>query len=427
MKLRRRVRTGRILFLTILFTAVAFGVIILHGDGTNPMPLWILAGTLGLLLFQYGMVSIVFPAADKYTLLIVWFLEAVGIAFQCRLSVDTALRTLIFMAVATALLLLSMAAIRRWKFWARLWPLLIVGSFVLLAISLWSDAVYGAQSWLSIGGITFQPSELVKVALVLGLAGILCRERGWRNLLLFALYTGGCLILLLMQRDLGAALLYFGTAVVMLYAHTGSRLLTGAALGTGACGSVLAYYLFSHVRVRVALWKDPWSLYEGQGYQVVQGLIAIASGGFFGMGLTMGSPYVVPVQSSDYIFAVICEEFGWIFALCLVALYLVLIVRGINIATAARNSFDALVAMGCVTMITLQSFINIGGVIKLIPLTGITLPFLSYGGSSLLACTLLVGILEGIAIKNAAADWVEYEYDPAVVDTDYTEDGEVWE
>ena len=152
------------------------------------------------------------------------------------------------------------------------------------------------------------------------------------------------------------------------------------------------------------IWQDPWAYYQTQGYQIVQGLMAIAAGGAFGTGLGLGYPEAVPVNTSDYIFASICEEFGIIFGIVTILLYLVFIIRGMIIARNASTRFDALLVFGATCMLSLQSFIIIGGVIKLIPLTGITLPFISAGGSSLIACLCLAGIIEGVAVKNGERD-----------------------
>ncbi|MEI6101948.1 MAG: FtsW/RodA/SpoVE family cell cycle protein, partial [Eubacteriales bacterium] len=169
-------------------------------------------------------------------------------------------------------------------------------------------------------------------------------------------------------------------------------------------GAISSYYLFSHVKVRVDGWQAPWSIYNNEGYQIVQGLMAIASGGLLGSGLGLGMPQVIPASHTDYIFAAISEEFGMAVGIMLIIFYLVFIIRGILIALHARNAFDALLVFGCTVMLSLQSFIIIGGVIKLIPLTGITLPFLSYGGSSVASAFLTLGIIEGVAIKNGEHD-----------------------
>ena len=176
-------------------------------------------------------------------------------------------------------------------------------------------------------------------------------------------------------------------------------------LGAAAGGSVMMYKLFAHVRTRVAIWRNPWASPQDGGYQIVQSLIAMASGGMSGLGLGLGSAEIsVPVVESDFIFAALCEEFGIIIGLTLIVLYVILFVRGLMLAMRARSSFHALLAVGTVTSLALQSFMIIGGVIKMVPLTGVTLPFISYGGSSMLSCMLMLGILQGVSIAVGEQD-----------------------
>ena len=406
---QRHLSAKSILFTMILFDLSAFALLFFSLE-MDLRILVIAAGAIGLLLFQYGALTAFFPGCDRMVLVIANFLVSVGLVVQTRIDPAIGLKQIVWIGIAMLAMIVTAVLIRRSDFWSRAKWLFILLSLGLLASAiLFGNKQYGATNWVDIFGFTFQPSEFVKILLIFVLSALLTYRRTIGSWLVALGYVGACLLLLLVQKDLGAALLYAGTAVALVYVATGSKLLLGASLGAGAAGSVAAYHMFSHVRVRVALWQNPWAAYEGQGYQVVQGLIAIASGGLFGLGLTRGMPSAIPARHTDYIFAVICQEFGILFGLILIAFYLVFIIRGAIIAMDARSSFDALVAIGCVTMLSLQSFIIIGGVCKLIPLTGITMPFVSYGGSSVLSCFILLGILEGIAIKNADSDATEFE------------------
>ena len=171
-------------------------------------------------------------------------------------------------------------------------------------------------------------------------------------------------------------------------------------IGGGVGAALLGYQKFAHVKKRVAIWLDPWSDYDNAGYQLIQSLMAIASGGVLGVGLGLGSPTTIPVYHTDFIFSVICEQFGMLFGSCVLLMYVAIIWRGTSIAMAARTRFHGLLAMGCTAMIGLQTFIIIGGVIKLIPLTGVTMPFVSYGGTSLVACLCLIGLIQGVSSVN---------------------------
>ena len=187
---------------------------------------------------------------------------------------------------------------------------------------------------------------------------------------------------------------------MLYYASSSNLLMTGVGLMGGAGAAVAGYKMFAHVKKRVAIWRNPWSDYDNSGYQIVQSLMAIASGGLFGVGLGLGSPRTIPVYHTDFIFAVICEQFGVIFGLFVLLMYVAIIWRGATIAMAARRSFHGLLAMGCTLMLGLQTFVIIGGVIKLIPLTGVTMPFVSYGGTSLVSSLCLAGLLQGVASLN---------------------------
>lgn len=172
---------------------------------------------------------------------------------------------------------------------------------------------------------------------------------------------------------------------------------------------MLGYQMFAHVKKRVAIWQNPWMYYETSGYQIVQMLMAIASGGLFGVGLGLGAPRVIPVYFTDCIFAVICEQFGILFGVLVLVMYVILILRGSSIAVSARHSFHGLLAMGATSMLGIQTFVIIGGVLKMIPLTGVTMPFVSYGGTSMVSCMGLIGLLQGVASVNQ--DDLSYDYD----------------
>jgi cell division protein FtsW (lipid II flippase) len=208
--------------------------------------------------------------------------------------------------------------------------------------------------------------------------------------------------MLMLQKDLGTALLYYASALILLFASTGSlTLLAGGAAGAGA-GAYMGYAMFAHVKRRVAIWQDPWEDYRGAGYQIVQSLVAMANGGLWGTGLGLGDAhYVIPEAQTDFIFAIILNEFGALFGLAVVLLYVLLFLRGIGIALSARSKFHTLLALGCSCLIALQAFVIIGGNIKLIPLTGVTLPFVSYGGTSLVSSLCIMGLLQGVANDNA--------------------------
>ena len=278
-------------------------------------------------------------------------------------------------------------------------------SLGLLALTLViGKETYGAKNWIDLKFFSLQPSEFVKVALVVCLALDLSEKRTIGTLIPVGVFAVACVGLICLQKDLGAVLICFMIAVAAYFTATSNWLLCLGGFAAAAGGSVMMYKLFAHVRTRVAIWRNPWASPQDGGYQIVQSLIAIASGGMTGMGLGLGSAEKsVPVVESDFIFAALCEEFGIIIGLTIIALYVILFVRGLMLAMRARSSFHALLAVGVVTSLALQTFMIIGGVIKMVPLTGVTLPFISSGGSSMMSTWGLLAFLKAADERTYAA------------------------
>ncbi|MGI6237074.1 MAG: FtsW/RodA/SpoVE family cell cycle protein [Candidatus Excrementavichristensenella sp.] len=302
--------------------------------------------------------------------------------------------------------ILLMRVLRRWDRY--LVPLMLLSlAFLALPLAMGSWK-YGAKNWIEVGGVSIQPSEFGKPALILCLAaGLSGRPRLTKCLPVLG-YAALLCGLLLLARDLGALLLYFLTTCALFYAATSHGLLTLAGLGAGAGCAVGAYHLFPYVARRVESFQNPWSDPLDSGYQIIQALIAIGSGGLLGLGLGRGFPRNIPLYHSDFIFAAICEEFGVLFALGLLGIYLVILVRGAGIALAARSSFHALTALGVVILIACQTLVIVGGNTRMIPLTGVTLPFISAGGSSVISMMGCAGLLLGVSSINAHDEWEDY-------------------
>ncbi|MBR3764541.1 MAG: FtsW/RodA/SpoVE family cell cycle protein [Clostridia bacterium] len=343
-----------------------------------------------------GVLPRLFPA-DKLLLSLTNFLCALGILMLYRTNPVYAYQQATYYFVgllAMVVCIYIVRFIRSWRF--LVWPMMLA-SLALMALPLLiGEEVYGATNWIRIGSLSMQPSEVVKLCLVIIIARFMADHRFFPWLL----YAGACLGVLMLQKDLGTALLYFGTTLLVYYAASGNLLITGLGAAAGAGAAVMGYSMFSHVRRRVSVWLDPWKDYNDAGYQIIQSLMAIASGGLFGVGLGLGSPTIIPVYHTDFIFAVICEQFGLIFGLCVLLMYAAIILRGAATAMAARSRFHGLLAMGCTVLLGLQTFVIIGGVLKLIPLTGVTMPFVSYGGTSLVSSLCLVGLLQGVSSLN---------------------------
>lgn len=325
------------------------------------------------------------------------FLCALGILVLYDTNPNLAYHQALYYGVGLVGMVICIYFMRMFRSMRRLGFLLILGSFVFLALPLLlGKETNGAKNWVYFRSVSVQPSEFVKISLILVVAWFMNR----RQFLPWFLCAVGCLALLMLQKDLGTALLYYMTTLLLFFASTANIPLTLMGILGGGGAAVLGYRMFAHVKKRVALWRNPWSDYENAGYQIVQGLMALASGSLLGVGLGLGSPTTIPVYETDYIFAVICEQFGLIFGICVLMIYVAIIWRGTTIAMASRHAYQGLVAMGATMMIGLQTFVIIGGVIKLIPLTGVTMPFVSSGGSSLVSSMCLTGLIQGVASIN---------------------------
>jgi len=404
MVLERR-GAGALLVFTIIFMLSAFALLSFRAGGFDIAIAAYGIGASFLMLLAYNLAALIFRHIDRITLVICFFLTSIGLVVLVRLNIDIAAKQLLWLAIGCFLLFFVVVVIKKIYDFGKLNYLFMAVSFGLLAFAyLFADIVGGARNWVNLGPISFQPSEISKVFFIVVSAYFFANRRGKIASIVYALYVGLCVLILVMSNDLGAALLYAGTFLIVFFAGTGRALLTLAGLGVAGAGAVVGYYVIPHVKTRVEIWQNPWRYHRTQGYQIVQGLMAIAAGGAFGAGLGLGYPEAIPVNTSDFIFAVICEEFGIVFGIITILLYLVFIIRGMIISMRASTRFDALLVFGATCMLSLQSFIIIAGVIKLIPLTGITLPFISSGGSSLIACLCLVGIIEGVAVKNGERD-----------------------
>lgn len=329
-------------------------------------------------------------------------LLAISLVILTRISFDKALKQFLIMIVSTVLSLLIPIILQKMTSFRRFtWAYALVGIAALSVVLVAGAVSYGAKLSISIAGISIQPSEFVKILYVFFIASMLYQATDMKQLLITSVIAAVHVLILVASKDLGSALLYFVTYLVMIYVAT--RRLAYFAGGLAACSlaAVAGYKLFSHVRVRVLAWKDPLSMIDKEGYQISQSLFAIGTGGWFGMGLCQGLPNKIPVVAQDFIFSAISEELGGIFALCLIMVCVSCFFMFLNIAMQMKDQFYKLVALGLGTVYAFQVFLTIGGVTKFIPSTGVTLPLVSYGGSSLLSTMILFGIIQGLYIMKS--------------------------
>jgi len=407
-------RVTMIVLLTVFFTA---GGLLLAAfktpGGINTQALMLMA-----LLVPVGMLtSLALPrvmSIDPLIMALTNFLCDVGIVVLYTVVPHRGLlQANYYLLGVAAMLVMSLVVSRTKRFHALTMFSMLAGVVLLILPLAFGQWAYGAKNWVNLPMIgSFQPSEIVKLSLVLAMAYYFSAHRTVLQMMPAILFAGACLLLLMLQRDLGTALIYYATALVLFYAACGNVPLTLIGLGGGAGAAVLGYRMFAHVKARVAMWRNPWSDPLDKGYQIIQALLAIGSGGLFGVGLGQGTPEMIPAYFNDFIFAVICEQMGIVFGVLVLFVYALLIVRGVTVITASRRSFDMLLGCGVLAMLGIQTFMIVGGVIKMLPLTGVTMPFLSYGGSSMLSCMMMIGILHGIAGRaqeNMEEDVLSYK------------------
>lgn len=401
----------------LLLIAAAFPVTLLYamyvvttGAALSFQTLAVPLGLFAAFAAAHIGVRIFAPGADPAILPIVFTLSGIGITFVTRLQPDASLGQVIYLFLGVALMVGTLAVVKNLEVVKRYKYVLGIAGIILLVLPMFiGTEIYGSKLWIKIGGFQFQPGEFAKVLIVLFLAGYLAENRELLSIsnrtvlgikfprlrLLYPLFIvwGVCLLVVAFERDLGSALLFYTIFLIMLYVATGrvSYVIIGLALlAVGAFGM---YQIMSHVQVRVAIWLDPFSDAQNLGYQIVQSLFSLADGGLTGVGIGKGMADIIPVVASDMIFAAIGEEMGLLGGSAVLLLFMLFAVRGLTTAARAKSDLAAFSATGLTAAISFQAFTIVGGVTKLIPLTGVTLPFMSQGGSSLLASFVIVGLL----------------------------------
>lgn len=329
----------------------------------------------------------------------VCMLLCTGFIMLTRLNPEKAMRQFAIVAAAAVVTWIIPFIIDRvWQLVKIPWVYGMLGLALLVVVCLVGNTSFGAQLSLTIKGISVQPSEFVKITFVFFVATMFYRSTEFKQVVITTVVAAAHVLVLVLSKDLGSALIYFVTYLMMLFVATSSWVYLGSGLAGGSLAAVVAYKLFAHVRRRVEAWRDPWSDIDNKGYQVTQGLFAMGTGGWFGMGLYQGMPEKIPVVDKDFIFAAVSEELGAIYAICILLICVGCFLQFMIIATKMQAMFYKLIAFGLGTMYITQVFLTVGGVLKFIPSTGVTLPFVSYGGSSVLATFILFNIIQGLYI-----------------------------
>ncbi len=341
---------------------------------------------------------------DGYLFLPVTALMSIGLMMLTRIDPEYGERQMMWFIVSVFVFFVSYFMYRAVKIKDKLFFLYAGASVALfLATLLFGRTIHGAKNWIYFGNQGFQPSELIRILYVLALSclfgtGKLLSGSETKKSILITVYVYMNLGFLVLQREWGIAVLFFIIYMAMYFVFGKKMSFLVMNVAVASLGGYIGYKVLFHIQTRVKMWLDPFSDPTGRGYQIVQSLIAIASGGFTGSGLANGSPEYVPFVESDFIFSAVCEEFGILGGIGVILLFFIMVYRGFKIALAAKDGFDKRTAFGLSVMFGFQTFIILGGVVKLIPLTGITLPFISYGGSSLVTSFMALGVLQAISV-----------------------------
>lgn len=393
-------------------------ILLLFSYNNNNVDRYIVILFLGLILIVYisnlvlGKVS----SGDNYIFLIVSMLLSLGIITIYRLSPKLGLRQLIWVLAGILVFYLTyfvIRAMRRLEYMTGLYLGLSI-LFFLLTIILAPDK-YGAKNWIEISeGITIQLSEFTKILVIFLIASFYTTFQTRLKKLNYkdtSYYLMGVIYIfvgfLFIQRDLGTAAIFVAIYTLIQYIYDEDRKSIAVNIGLMLFGSIVGYFLFSHVRNRVDIWLNPWTADKvvNSARQIVQSLFGISEGGFFGQGIGLGYPKQITLAHSDVIFSAICEEMGILTGIGIIMLYMLLVYRAIKIALNQEYLFYRILALAVAILFTVQAFLNIGGVIKLIPMTGLTLPFISYGGSSMISSFVSLGILQ------VTSEDLSYKYD----------------
>ncbi len=409
---RRRTELGLIL-LAVLLTAGLYVLASLGKAGSLPAnigPFLVIVCAL-LLVAHLGMRRWA-PYADPILLPTACLLNGIGYVFIARLNRHLAGLQSVWTALGIGAFLLTLLFVRQARDLERYRYTFALAGIALLLLPLvpvLGQNINGARLWVRVGSVTFQPGELAKISLAIFFASYMVERaellsqgtlRLGRFLVLDPKYLapvllawGLSLLIFLFENDLGSSFLFFALFIGMLWIATGRLYYLSLGAMLFAAGAVFALKVIGHAKDRVRVWRNPWPLYNTSGYQIIQGWFAMAAGGIFGKGPGLGSPQRIPEVATDFIFAAIAEELGLLGAAAVIAAYLLMVGTGLRIAIRCERSFEKLLAAGLAIIIGIQTFVIIGGVTRIIPLTGITLPFISYGGSSLIANYVLLALL----------------------------------
>ncbi|MBS3995434.1 MAG: FtsW/RodA/SpoVE family cell cycle protein [Alkaliphilus sp.] len=391
--------------LMVIMNSMAVLLLYLYKDRLDRFVL--ISGILLIfIIYMSNFILLKVSKGDHYIFLIISMLVSIGIIMIYRINPIYGFRQIIWFSLGILNFFLFYFLVRSIKHWNKWLTFYVVLSLVLfLSTLIFGVRIKGATNWIRIYGYSFQPAEIIKVLFVFFLASYFTGFRKIKPVIFHGIvyaYLG----FLFLQRDLGTAMLFYFVFTTISYIYEENRKLILYNLSGAFIMAGLSYLLVNHVQIRVQTWINPWIYIDSKGYQITQSLFAIASGGFFGTGIGLGHPEYIPEVHTDFIFSAICEEMGIFGGIAVIMLFLIFVYRGFKIALQQNNKFFRIIAIGITAMFGFQAFIILGGVMKVIPLTGVTLPFVSYGGSSLVSSFAALGILQ---VASEELEWEQEE------------------
>ncbi len=383
--------------LMVLIHTVGFAAIYLKvGD---ILYLFLYALELIVLFSVIVLFRAIYPKVNRLTVNNMCMLLCVGFIIIARISLTKAVSQFKIVIVSLIVGMVIPYFVHKLKLLKYLtWIYAMVGIFALGIVLLVGAVTNGSKISYSILGYSFQPSEFVKIIYVFLIASLLYESDRFLNVVISAILAGVHVIILVLSKDLGSALIFFVVYVCLIFIATKKYIYLILGTGAGIGAAMIAYRLFRHVQVRVQAWQNPWDDIAGTGYQITQSLFAIGTGSWFGLGLLQGTPSSIPFVETDFVFAAVAEEMGVIFAICVILVCISCFVMFMKIASQLQDRFYRYISAGLGITYIFQVFLTIGGGTKFIPLTGVTLPFISYGGSSILTTIIMFSIIQGLYI-----------------------------
>lgn len=357
---------------------------------------------LAFILIAFIVISILY----RYSNVLIWniplFLLQLSFVMLTRLDYQYGVKQLRMSVLGFIIALIIPRLFQKLRIISKLWW--IYGLFSIALLFLANDTINGAKNWMTIGSFSFQPSEFVKIFYILLMACLLKGDFSFKRLIALGGYTFTLVSLLIYQRDLGGALIFSTIFISLIFIKTKKSIIPAAGFTALIAGGYIGNRVFSHVQRRITAWINPWPQIDGAGFQIAQSLFAIGAGGWLGVGLTKGQPSKIPVVTTDFIFSAISEELGNIYSIIIILILLVFLWATFKISQNIKDEFLLFLSLGIAILFSFQQFLIIGGVTKLIPSTGVTLPFVSYGGTSLISSCIMIGLLQGIFLLQEKAD-----------------------